>query len=697
MAEYEVRTPSGRTFRVTGDSPPTEQELIRLEAEISAQVSSSQGFNPNEGLGPWGAFKVAAGRGFNTIGRGLGLAGKEDPLVTAHYNRLQELSPVSSGIGEIAGEAAPFAPLGVGVGAIRGTGARILAATGLGATEGATIAAGRGQSFNEILDTAGLGGVVAGGFEAAFPVLGRIGGEVVLRATGRTPRGALFDSAGNPSTELTAALDKLGMSLNDLANETVFTLRMQKAGISPEEAARFARFQELGIPATRGNVTQDFAQQATEERLANTASLAASQPIRDIQLRQSEAFQNGITDMVNALGVTQETGGLVKEALTSLETGLKSNKNELYRRMAEESPHVMSMPIIPDQIRAALPDAAQMRRVSRIPGNTVDALNDLLVEFGIDSSSESVERFTRAGGEIIPLNLGNMEEFRAALNQLGGSPTAQSSGERAMSGIVGRLKGALDEEAEVLEQTLLAANPSQASVLEPLREARSIVARLKTEFSPQSIVGRLTDARPDGVTPVIEASRVYDSVLGPNQPIEYLERTVDALKESGAPGRAALNALQAEAVMRALDDALRAPSRKTSGIQTVGYPQFVRSLNKVGEDRLGILFSSNPQALQRLQMFRSAAEDIMPDARATPRGSAPVILDVMNRLGRSPGVAAFVDAVKFVVNAGSDERAVRRALESKPEMRRALTQIQNDYPSFAAAVGIPVLSLEEEE
>lgn len=696
MPQYEVKTPEGRTFRITGDSPPTEQELEQMSAQINAQVASSEGFDPNEGVGPWEAFKIGAGRGLNTLGRGLGVVPPENPAVSANYERLQGARPFSSGSGEIIGEGAPFALPSTGVGAIPSIGARMLAATGVGALEGGLIAKGRGGSFNEILDNAGLGGVISGGFEAAFPVLSRVGGKLVSQATGKPPRGALFDSAGNPTAELSGAMSKLDMSLSDLAAETVYTLKLQKAGISPEEAARFGRFQELGIPTTRGNITQDFAQQAKEERLVNTASLSASQPLRDVQLRQSEAFQTGINDMVAALGVTEETGNLVKQALSNLESGLKSDKNELYRRMAEESPHVMAMPIIPNQIAAALPDAAQLRRVSRIPGNAVDALNDLLVEFGIDRSSDAVERFTKAGGEIIPLNLGNMEEFRAALNQLSGSPNAQSSGERAMSGIIGRLKGALDEEAEAVEKSLLDANPSQSSVLEPLREARAIVSRLKTEFSPQSIVGRVTDVRPDGVTPVIEASRVYDSVLGPSQPIEYLRRTVDSLKEAGPKGQQALHGLQAETIMRALDDALKAPSRKTSGIQTIGYPQFLRSLNRLGDEKLEVLFENNPQALSRLRMFKGAAEDIIPDARATPRGSAPVILDVMNKLGRSPGIAAFVDAVKFIVNAGSDERAVRRALESRPEIKRVYTQIQNDYPSFAAGLGIPIVSVEED-
>jgi hypothetical protein len=683
-------------YQATAVTQPAPPEAAAQQAEMTAAAASAQGVDPNVGIGPIEAFKIGAGRGLANIGRAVGLSDPEDPLVTAQYERLQSNRPVSTGVGQITGEAGPFLPFGMGVGAIRATGPRILAATGVGALEGGTIAAGRGQDFNEILDNASVGGVVAGGLEAAFPIIGRLGSEVVSRATGKAPRGAVLDRRGNPTPELTAALKKLNMSFGDLAQESVFVLKNSPPGVNPEDALRAARFKQLGIPASRGNITQDFAQQAQEERLVNT-TLDASQPMRALQLEQSQKFEQGINDLVASLGVTEETGSLVKGALSGLEAGIKSDKNELYRRMAEESPQVMNIPIIPNRIKGALPDAAQLRRVSRIPGNTVEALQDLLVEFGIDNTPEAVEAFTKSGGKVMPLTLGNMEEFRAALNQLGGSPSAQSAGERAMSGIVGRLKGALDEEAGVLEKSLLDANVTNTSVLEPLREARSLVVRLKTEFSPQSIVGRLTDVKQDGVTPMVEASRVYDSILGRSQPVEYLDRTLKALNEAGPQGRRAVEALQAETVLRALDSALKAPSRKTSGIQTIGYSQFVKALDSLGEEKLNLLFPSGAPLRNKLEMFRGAANDLTPDARATPRGSAPVIMDVLNRMGRSPGIAAFVDTMKFVVNAGADDRAVRQAMNARPEVKRVITHIKNDYPFLASALGIAALSVEEEK
>jgi hypothetical protein len=648
----------------------------------------------NSGIGGAEAFAIGAGRGLTTLGRAVGMAEPEPEVVTRAYQGLQAQRPYSTGAGEIVGQAAPFIVPGVGVSAIPTTGARIGASAALGAIEGGLITKGMGGDAAEITGGAGVGGLVAGSLEAAFPVLSRFGGALVRRVTGSNPRGPLFDGSGNPTPELSESLNKLGINPADLGPDSTFALERQPAGVNTDQAARAARFQEIGIPATRGNITQDFGQQAAEERLASMAGGAAGEPVRATQLQQSEAFQSGINNLVESLGVPSDVGASLKDALSGRLQNLTGQKNRLYKEFAESARNVSSMPVFTDSIGSALPTKAELRRISRLPGNSVEALDELLVEFGVNQSPEAAEAFVKSGGEITPLSLGNFEDFRQALNQMADT---QTPGGRATGNIVGKLKGALDEEVGRLEEALLASNPANSSMLEPLREARALVSRIKTEFSHQSISGRLIAAKPDGVTPIIEASKAYDSIMGRQQPIEYLERTLASLNEGGAGGKAAIGALQAETVLRALDKALQAPSRKTSGIQTVGYAQFVKALDSVGEDRLALLFADNSRALARLRMFQGAASDLTPDNRAVPKGSAPVILDIVNRLGRTPGIAAVVDGLKFIANAGADERAVRRAMNGRPQIKRVVGQIQNDYPSLASALGIAGINLERED
>lgn len=696
----DITLPNGVVIRNVPQGATKEQ--IRQKA-IAAGLATEADFGMpaaqrvaidevNAAVSPGEAFRVAMGRGFATVGRGVGLMEPEAPQVTEAFRQLGEQYPVATTTGEIVGQAAPFVVPGVGLGGIAGTGLRTLGAAGLGAMEGGVISRGQGGSTSEIIASAGLGGALGGGIEAAFPVLNRIGGSLFRRAFGTAPRGPLFDSRGQPTAEMSEAMRRMNVSLDDLNAQATMTLESVPQGVNPEQAVRAARFQELGIPPTRGNVTQDFVQQAQEERLASMASNEAAAPLRQLQLDQSEAFISGINSMVDAMGVPAEVGDNMKLALTGRLENLAARKNQLYRDFAENSPQVASMPIIGDNIQNAIADRAELRRIARLPGNSVDALQSLLIEFGVDQTPEAVEAFTKSGGEIIPLNLGNFEEFRQALNQLSDNTTP---GGRATSAIVGRIKTALDNEVDVVEQSLLDANALDSSIVDSLREARATVARMKTEFSPQSVVGRLTGFKNDGVTPVIEASKAYDAVMGKSQPIEYLQRTVESLRNS-PKGKVAIGAMQAETVMRALDTALRAPSRKTSGIQTVGYSQFVKALEGVGKDRLDILFADNPRQLARLMMFKEAAQDLTVDARATPRGSAPVLLDIANRISRTPGIAPFVDAVKWFASAGADERAIRRALDARPQMKKAALQIQREYPAIAASLGIAGMTIEDE-
>lgn len=678
LAELERRESAVASMAAPRVSP---QEVEQVLSDVNAQV------------GPLQAFMIGAGRGLTTIGRGLGLAEPEYPMVTAAFQGLKQQRPIATGAGEITGEVAPFMVPGIGIGAIGGAGFRTAAGSLLGATEAGLITRGQGGDAGETTRNAILGGVVGGAAEVFMPMLTSAAGSLVRRVTGSQPRGSLFDNSGRPSAELQSALDKMGMTMQDLQQETVFAMQRLPAGTDPTQAARSARFESLGIPATAGNITQDFGQQAAEERLASMAGGPAGEPIRQAMMQQSQVFRAGVEGLVDSLGVPQDVGVTIKDALTGRLADLTSRKNALYSEFASNVSDATQMPVFTDAIETAIPTRQELRRVSRLPGNSVDALQDLLVEFGVVKNDEAVESFIRSGGEITPLNLANFEDFRQALNQMS---DANTPGGRATGNIVGRIKGALDQEVDAIEQGLLAADSVDASFIEPLRNARAMVSSMKKEFSPESIVGRLVNAKRDGVTPIIEASRVYDSLMAKSVPLEYLERTVESLGKSPR-GKEAISALQAETVMRALDNALKAPSMKTSGVQTISYPQFIRSLESVGKDRLDLIFKDKPRELARLMMFKETARDIMPAAGATPRGSAPVILDIMNRIGRAPGIAAGVDALKFIVNAGADERAVRRAMQSRPQVRVMIGQLQRDFPALATALGVSTIVVDEDQ
>ena len=131
------------------------------------------------------------------------------------------------------------------------------------------------------------------------------------------------------------------------------------------------------------------------------------------------------------------------------------------------------------------------------------------------------------------------------------------------------------------------------TILENLKEARSRVVQIKTEFSPQSITGKLIGFKRDGVTPIIESSKVFKEILGSNKAPELFDRTLSLLKKSGEKGAVAINDLQAASIMQLLDDAFKAQTRKIGGEKVIGGTAFQNSFDALNQgNRLDKLFST---------------------------------------------------------------------------------------------------------
>jgi len=227
---------------IASGGDPVEQQ----RQQLAEQLASEQG--PLQGAA------IAAGGGLTTIARGLGLAEPEDPATIRAFKALQEQRPISTTIGEIAGEAAPFLLPGGAVAKIVTLPGRILASGAVGAAEGGLITRGKGAGDVKILQTAGLGGAIAGSIELALPVIGRLGGKIFRNITGKSPTAPLLNKAGEPTPELLSALDKAGLSFDDLSVEA--QRLVDTDGV--EDAVSLGRKQFLesqGIVPTRAQIT----------------------------------------------------------------------------------------------------------------------------------------------------------------------------------------------------------------------------------------------------------------------------------------------------------------------------------------------------------------------------------------------------------------------------------------------------------
>lgn len=643
-----------------------------------------------EEVGPLQAFLIGAGKGFYNVGRGLGLADPATQTEIEAMQALKERRPYTTGAGEIVGEAAPFVPAAVATGGISAIAPRVLGSAALGAAEGGIVARGTG---GEAIEGAGVGAGMAAGAEILFPVIGKLGRKIFQKATGRVPKGAMLDTAGRPTPELQEALDAAGMTFDDLTQDAAEVIQKQTPGAEPEQVARAARFAEEGIPATKGEITQDFGQRATEQRLLESAEDVAAGPLREFKLKQSEAIKESLRSNFGYDVTQEETGQLIQDALSGRKKLLRSQKNELYDKAAEAAKDAGGLHVFTDNIAGVVPDADTLEDLGITAPAAIKSLDQILTKYGIkEPTQEAIE----AGFKPTPLTIDNVERFRKTLNAI---ERGDQTG--AVSVATGPIKKALDSELNELGSVLKGKGVSE-DIFEPLLEARKTVRELKTEFSPQSIIGRIIDVKKDGATQITEASKVYDKLIARSMPVENIRKVISSLAKSGEKGKQATASIQTTTIMDLIDAGFGTESRKVRNIKIFNPIAFKRRLKNIGEDKIKAIFKDNKDAFKKIQNIEKIATDLIPEAGAVPKGSASVILDLMNKLGvasiatKIPGGAFVLGSIKQIADPVKTGVTVKKAMKGEPDIQRMSTTISESFPGLSSALGIAA-TVEETE
>jgi hypothetical protein len=574
-----------------------------------------------------------------------------------------------------------------------------------------------------------------GAFGASIPTAVLEGLGFVSLKNLRLGKAKLIDKkTGRPNPELQKALDDAGVDFDDFNKDQLAelgnvgevrgeipVLKRRKEGprqtqadaqkAQAEEIARAARAEEIGVTLTGGQRTQDFQQLTNEQRLITTINKQeVARPLRQLEAENSAAFIKNVDDMVDGLGGTLESGEILKGALDGRLKLLQKEKSALYKEFADTAPETAAIPIITDTITEAMQPQALRRQIQTNSPSGVKALDELLVEFGIDKDPGRVKRFNKpikdadgdiieVGRDITPLTIGNFDTFRKAINAI---ESADQKNSFAIKVLSGPIKRALDNEAGLVDDAARAAGVTDEGVLKPLTEARKVVREIKTEFSPNAIAGKLTKAKPDGFTPMVEASKAFDEVMAPGKPVEFLERTLEQLNKAGPEGQQAIRALQATTMFRIIDKALQGAEK--FGDQVIFSPTvFRKTLNtfaqtsKGGKNRLNILFKGNPKLLADLRRLEKVAKDLSPPGRSVPKGSAPILLDLAESMKKLPGFRIIGDTLEKALNIGADTRTINRALATDPQFSRGIKLLTGNFPRIAAALGIGLVSGEVEK
>ena len=284
-----------------------------------------------ESISPLEAALIGAGEGFTTIGRGLGIADQATPEEKESFEQLRQAQP-SATVGKVVAEAAPFLVPGLGAANIVSTPARVAATVGLGATEGGIIARGEGKSAGEQLFSAGIGGSVAGAIELGLPIIGRIGGSLIRRVLGKSPKGAVIDAAGNPSKEFTKALDEAGLKFEDILDDAAGELKGQVT--DPGQAARKALLESEGLTPTKAQVTRKAADFQTQQEAGKTSTKVRAALERQEALL-STRFDNAV---IETGGKAAKPTNTVIDSVVEKASVLDKEVSRLYKVAREVAP-----------------------------------------------------------------------------------------------------------------------------------------------------------------------------------------------------------------------------------------------------------------------------------------------------------------------------------------------------------------------
>jgi len=665
MPTFRVTEPnSGRTIRLTGDSPPTQQELEQIFSQFEVQQEPT--IDPNilarapefqrqqlaarqaEETGSLEALAVGAGRGLTTVGRGLGLAEPEAPAATRAFEALQERRPITTTVGEIAGEAAPFLVPGTGIGAATTLGGRAVLSGLLGATEAGVLARGKGAGKETVVGAAGIGGAVASTAELALPVIGRIGGRLIRRVLGKEPTTTILDAAGNPSAELTEALNKAGIGFEDLSAEAQRLLSAEDV-VDPAARARQLFLEEQGLTGTRAQITGEAAEFQAQQELAKTSGR-----VRTALEAQEQVLAGRFENAISATGGSaNRSNSTAFDHIADRSIDLDAAISQAYKTAREvaSDQKVIKANNLAKELRNLAPFNEQT-------GGLASSVKGILQQRGV------LDKKFKATGRI---DANTAEQIRIDINGLFDS-TNPLGRQKIRS-----LKNALDDDvAEAVgEDVFQGARAAKAKFEKDLRRAKvNKFDRRKKDLVRDILENKVNPDR------FLDEAVLSRSVRGAD--LNDLKTFLNL--DGPGPGLDAWNDLRAEA----LNDIKNKAFKEVAGEAALSRAGLQSALDKIGTQKLKVLFE--PKELKFLSDMLKVSK-IREPKRGTALGRGPSA----QAIGRLEEVLKRIPLIGNVfegIGVAADGRIALRppSLQAPLQPTQAARAIPLALPAIPAAI-----------
>ena len=628
-----ITLPSGQQPQQEPQVDLQQQTLDELNADVGAVESTF----------------IGMGRGLSDIGRAVGLVDEEDEFIKQSFTGLEEQRPISQTIGRAVGQSLPFLAPGVGIGGIASMPLRIAAGAGLGGVEGAAIAEGTGKGG--VIESAGVGGLIGGASEALFPIISRLGRALVKRVKGKAPSN-IFNSKGNPTKALEEAMEKSGITLDDLNQQAQAQLLKQPGEVLPEQAARAAQFEQLGLTPTKAQITRDAADFQAQQEAAKTSGR-----VRGALETQEGLLTNRFDESIAGTGGQAVTSGSpVVDKVVNLSTELDNQISDLYKAAREAAPTAknVKMDKLAESLRANAPS-------NTITGGLIDGIKGELQQRGIMN-----DKFKIVG----KVGVETSEEVRKVMNSFHNSTTD-----------FGRQK--LRDFKAALDDDVLSAAGSDF-----FKQGRSAKASFEKKLS-NARVSKFDSRKANLVRDVLENKINPDTFV--NDVVNSKKWRASDLKElkqfttEGGKDLAPWNDLRAE-TLDSIKNAAFKGAEDAAGNKALSRDGLQRALNKIGTEKLKVLFE--PEELKFLRDVMNVSK-LREPVRGTALGKGPsaqAIQSLENRVRNLPLVGSIIDFIDF-------DSAGRAVIKSNPTKQiRPRTNLEKVIPG---AFTVPAVAAQE--
>jgi len=495
-------------------------------------------------------------------------------------------------------------------------------------------------------------------------------------------------------------------------------------GFDPNDVEQLRRqqlFEELNIPTTESRITQQPIDFLTERRLNRDAESDIADKLRERLSDESAAFRDSAQKLADELGIPEESGALIKDALESRYKQTKQSVGDAYKELATLS-EGEGIPLSGRNIIETVNnDKTFANMMKQIEPAEKAKLNDLMVEYGVNQDqTASTKWFQKASAtsflpvksDITPLNVLNHSDLTKDLNAL-----LSFDSPPGIRAVVGKLKDGVKKEVSEVKSSLESMSAGERGALgnKSLDSANAALRAInefkdfKGEFSAGDLVQKLTSKKKGTFDrDLILNEHVVKDLLATSKvgAISDVSKVVDSLMKSGDSGKKALGSLQSSVVMDLMNSALKRTSGKLEGgVRDWSGTNFINRLNQIGPEKMQVVFKNNPKGLKTINKIRDAGELKIPfEQIAQASGSAD---DLLNALKGNPemtriltamgGVKGWAAAQALEGAAGqmkkrAQKRKLRKALKASPVLKQNFQQFKNQYPELATALGLGAIT-----